>query len=55
MGNYQDSDGYLLIVRSWLNSKWNRLNRDKIGKVTAPFSSRRMSMMKPKGTVVLET
>ena len=52
MGNYHDSDGYSLIVRNWLNDEWRRLKRGKIGKVTAPFSSRRMGIMKPKGKKV---
>ena len=52
MGNYHNSDGYSLIVRNWLNDEWRSLNRGKIGKVTAPFSSRRMGIMKAKGKKV---
>ena len=35
-----------------MNDEWRRLKRGKIGKVTAPFSSRRMGIMKPKGNDV---
>jgi len=46
-----DSDKYQIYLRSWLNSEWKRLGREKIGKANmSPFLMRRkMRLMTFKG------